>query len=152
MELNDRIIGLLTVLAGVLIFTGTLGLREVPGQALGSAFFPRIIAGVFVLTGAALIATAAPAPYLRLPKWMRGGGGVAAAGVVAAVICWIAAVEALGFLLATWILISSLAVLLGGRIWIALIVAAGATALFHMIFVELLRVPLPRGVIEALLS
>ncbi|MEX2520393.1 MAG: tripartite tricarboxylate transporter TctB family protein [Paracoccaceae bacterium] len=151
MKLNDRIIGILAILGGVLIYVGTLDLREVPGQAIGSAFFPQIVAGIFVLTGAALTVTAVSSPLMRLPSWMWGKGAVSAAGVVAAVLLWLAAVEGLGFLLTTWLMISGLAILLGGRIWTAGAAAAAATVIFHLIFVELLRVPLPRGVLEALL-
>lgn len=151
MKLNDRILGILAIVGGVLIYLGTLDLREVPGQALGSAFFPQIVAGIFVMTGAALTATAGPGPLLRLAPWMWGKGVFSAAGVVAAVLFWLFAVNALGFLLTTWLMISALAMLLGGRILTAAAAAAVATVVFYLIFVELLRVPLPRGVVEALL-
>lgn len=152
MKLNDRFLGVLAILGGVLIYVGTLDLREVPGQAIGSAFFPQIVAGIFVATGAALTATAGPAPLMRLAPWMWGKGFFSAAGVVLAVLFWLFAVDTLGFLLTTWLMIAALAMVLGGRILTAVAASAVAMLIFQLIFVELLRVPLPRGVLEALLS
>ena len=149
MQLSNRAIGLLAVLGGVLVIWGTLELQPVPGQAFGSAFFPRILGGALICTGIVQTTMRDGAPFASLPGWLRGRGGISAAAVVAAVLAWLFLAERLGFLLTTGGLMIALALVLGARPLAAILTGAGMAAVFHLIFSSLLRVPLPRGLIEA---
>lgn len=151
MKLSDRLIAAIAVAGGCAIIAGTFGFREVPGQQFGSAFFPRVTGAATILVGFAQIAVAQGGPTLVPPVWMRTRGAWSALGVVAAVVAWLLAAPLLGFLLTTALMIGLLSLLLGGRPLTAFAVGAGGAVGFHLIFVTLLRVPLPRGLIEAAL-
>lgn len=151
MKFSDRWIGILAILGGLAIISGTFGFREVPGQQFGSGFFPRIVGGAAILTGLIQILIATPAPALRIAPELRSRDALLKLGVLGAVIFWLLAVNSLGFLLTTTIIAFALAVALGARPLPALAVSAGLSLLLHAIFGVLLRVPLPRGVIEGLL-
>ena len=152
MRLSDRALGLVAVLGGCAILYGTLGFREVPGQQIGSAFFPRIVGGAAIVAGAVQIAAGASGPPVALPGWIRGRGALRALSVVGAVVAWLVAAPPLGFLTATALVVGTLALVLGARPLPALIAGCGTAAGLHLVFATLLRVPLPRGPLEALLS
>lgn len=148
MKLNDRLIGILAILGGIAIISGTFGFREIPGQQFGSAFFPRIIGVVAMLAGLVQIFTANGGPAVTIPAELRGRGVFVAAAVLIGIVLWILLAPLLGFLLITPLLIFTLAMIMGGRALPALAVSIGVTVLFYLIFSSLLRVPLPRGMIE----
>lgn len=151
MRLGDRVIGLLAILGGCAILYGTLGFREVPGQQIGSAFFPRLVGGAAILAGVVQIALAAGGPLLALPGWSGPRGVVSALSVVAAAALWLVLAGSLGFLATTALVVAALALVLGARPLPALALGSGAAAALHLIFAVALRVPLPRGPIEAML-
>lgn len=152
MKLGDRWIGILAILGGLAIISGTFGFREVPGQQFGSGFFPRIVGGAAILTGLVQILIATPAPALRIAPELRSRDALLKLAVLAAVIFWLLTVNMLGFLLTTALVALALSLVLGARPLPALAVAAGLSVLLHVIFAVLLRVPLPRGVIEGWLT
>jgi putative tricarboxylic transport membrane protein len=150
--LNDRALGLLAIAGGVSIIAGTLGFREVPGQPIGSAFFPRIVGAAAIVAGIAQIAAGTGGPPATPPDWMRGRGALRALAVVGAVVGWLLLAGPLGFLPTTALVVAGLALALGARALPAAAVGVAAAAALHVIFASLLRVPLPRGPVEALLS
>lgn len=151
MQLNDRLIGLLTIIGGIAVIAGTLGFRELPGQQFGSAFFPRIIGGALILTGLALLFRTCPAPWLKLPQLLTGRGKWTVPAALLAVVAWVVVVPALGFIATTAVMIALLILVAGGRLLPAAATGAGVAFLLHGIFGLLLRVPLPPGLIERLL-
>ncbi|MFV0360970.1 tripartite tricarboxylate transporter TctB family protein [Tropicimonas sp.] len=152
MKLNDRLIGLIAILGGIAIIAGTLGFREAPGQQFGSAFFPRIVGGAAILVGIVQMAVAAPGPPIRIAPELRSADAFCKLAVLVLVVFWLLAVQSLGFLLTTSLVVLLLALVLGARPLPALLTAAGIPVLLHAIFALLLRVPLPRGVLEAWLT
>ena len=151
MRLGDRAIGALAILAGCAILYGTLGFREVPGQPIGSAFFPRIVGLAAIAAGAVQIAAAAGGPLLSLPGWTGLRGALSALAVVMAAVLWLALAGSLGFPATTAAVVAGLALVLGARPAPALATGAGVAAALHLVFAVALRVPLPRGPVEALL-
>lgn len=148
MRLDNRIIGAAATFGGIAIIYGASGFRSVPGQQFGSAFFPTILGGALIATGALIAMSAsqivdaalAPLPDQRPSR---------ALAVIAATLLWIICVESLGFILTTGAIIGGLAMALGAR-WISAGIATLlAPLLMHLIFGVLLRVPLPRGIVEA---
>lgn len=133
---------------------GTLHFREIPGMQFGSAFFPRILGAALILTGLALIGTAAKGTLIRLSDMVKGRAGLQVLAVLVGVVAWVLVSPLLGFMAATALLISSLALLGGGRPLPSIGTGTGiGIAIFLFIFFgKLLRVPLPFGVFEGLLS
>ena len=76
---------------------------------------------------------------MALPGWSGPRGVLSALSVVAAVILWLAFAGSLGFLATTALVVPALAL------------GAGVAGTLHLIFSVALRVPLPRGPVEALL-
>ncbi|MEM8569670.1 MAG: tripartite tricarboxylate transporter TctB family protein [Pseudomonadota bacterium] len=148
MGFSNHIIGFAAVLGAAAIVAGTFGFREIPGQQFGSAFFPRITAGALALTGLALIVTSPGGPHVSLPTWVRTVERLRAAAIPIAGLLWVLAAPMFGFLLTTFVMIFALSMIAGGRLLTSLGVAAGVSAVLHVIFSSVLRIPLPFGVIE----
>ena len=91
-------------------------------------------------------------PLATPPDWMLGRGALRALAVVGAVVGWLLLAEPLGFLPTTALVVAGLALVLGARALPAAVVGVGTAAALHLIFATPLRVPLPRGPLEALLS
>ena len=151
-QFNDRLIGALAVAGGAAVIAGTLGFRELPGQQFGSAFFPRIVGSALILTGFALIISAARVPWLLVSDLLRGRAALQVACTLVAVIGWVLVSPVLGFIPATALIVFGLILVAGGRLLPAACTAVGTALLLYAVFGLLLRVPLPYGVIERLLT
>ncbi|MFC4169808.1 tripartite tricarboxylate transporter TctB family protein [Teichococcus aestuarii] len=152
MRLNDRALGVLTLGLGGLLLAASLRLPGVPGQELGAGFFPALLGGGVMAAGTGLLLAAGRQPgepWLRAPAWMRDRWAATnVALLVASIVLFALLAETVGFIpLAIAIL---LAVQL--RLGIAPVRAAVTAVLgaigFHLLFVMVLRVPLPPGLLE----
>ncbi|HBM59740.1 MAG TPA: hypothetical protein DD444_11160 [Citreicella sp.] len=153
MKFNDRVIGILAILGGIAIISGTFGFREAPGQQFGSGFFPRIVGAAAMLAGLVQVLAARDrGPWIRIAPELRSRDAFLKLGVLAAVVFWLLTVQMLGFLLTTTLVALVLSVAMGARPLPATGVAAGLAALLWLVFGMVLRVPLPRGLIEGLMS
>ena len=152
MKLNDAIFGVLLLVLGGLVLFAVQGFPKIPGQPVGPALFPGLIATGLCVTGAALVVKGwrarAAEPWLTWEDWVRSPRHLVALLVLlGSVVFYIAAANALGFLpIAFIILLANLLVLrvAPGR---AVLVAVIATLVIHFAFYKLLRVPLPWGVL-----
>lgn len=152
MRLNDHLIGAAAILGGASILYAASGFREVPGQVYGSAFFPSIVALIAIVAGGLQIAVAPRGePWITPAPWLSTRAGLKALATVAAVVLWLLLADQLGFLATTFLIVTGLALVLGAPPLGSILVAAGISAVLHLVFSELLRVPLPRGFIEAIL-
>lgn len=152
MQLNDRLIGVLTLVGGAAVIGGTFGFRELPGQQFGSAFFPRIIGGALILTGVLLMLAPVRDRWVVIPDMLRGRALMQVVLVFAAVIVWVVVSPVLGFLATTSGLIFALIMLSGGRFVPAALTGIGMAGVLYAVFALLLRVPLPFGAIERMLT
>ncbi len=152
MKLNDAIFGLALLALGVAVLFGIQGYPKIPGQPVGPALFPGIIATGLCIGGALLVLrgvrTRAGEPWLAWEDWVRSPRHIAALGVLlGSVVFYIVASQWLGFLLtSTAILIALFWVLNVPRSQV-LPIAVLATLAIHFAFYKLLRVPLPWGVL-----
>ena len=152
MQLNDRLIGALAICGGVAVIAGTFGFRELPGQQFGSGFFPRIVGAALILTGLAMVAIRAKAPWIEVPDLLRGRAKWQVAAALLAVVIWVVASPYLGFIAATAVMIWILILVAGGRMIPAALIAMFMAGLLYLVFGVFLRVPLPFGAIERLLT
>ena len=158
MKLNDFALALLMGFLGAVIIIEANGFPEMAGMAYGPEFFPTILGIGFLICGAFLAITAVRSaaagnqpPFLQPPAWFADKWAVLrVVTVLAVVVFFVVAADSLGFLLTTGIgALVSLTVLSASKIQIASISLAFPLAA-HFVFSSILRVPLPRGVIEKL--
>lgn len=156
MKVNDAISGAIFILAAALIFYLTRGFSVLPGQQYGAAFFPRTIAVVMAVLGAALVFKGVRergiVPWAVPFDWMSSPVLIANfALVVAALVFYILVSDGLGFAITAFVTLYALLLWLRGRkFWLS----SAAISLVSMIvmqqfFGQLLRVPLPWGVLQA---
>ena len=152
MQLNDRLIGALAVCGGIAVIAGTFGFRELPGQQFGSAFFPRIVGAALIMTGLVMVVIRTQEPWIRVPDLLRGRAKWQVAAALLAVVVWVVVSPLLGFIAATTFMIWALILVAGGRVIPAALTALVMAGLLYFVFGVLLRVPLPFGAIERLLT
>jgi putative tricarboxylic transport membrane protein len=169
MRLSDRVTGLFMVALGALAAYGGSRLPPVPGQQIGPDVFPLVV-GIGLAICGGMIAFGVGRHYEEeaeadLAKitanitghmstetgeadapsaWWRG---LKALVPPALLLFYVLAVDRLGFLptAAVMVLITSLA--LGARLRLAIPMAIGAPLFVNLVFLKLLRVPLPSGLL-----
>ena len=152
MKLNDAIFGLVLLALGIAVLFGIQGFPRIPGQPVGPALFPGMIASGLCIAGVLLVVRGwrhrAGHPWIAGEEWVRSPRHIVALLVLlGSVVFYIAASDRLGFLpTAALILLAMFRVLRvpPGR---ALLLAVVATLVIHFAFYKLLRVPLPWGVL-----
>lgn len=152
MKFNDAIFGAILLALGIVVLAVVQGYPGIPGQQVGPALFPGLLAIGLCICGAMLLAKGwrerHAAAWVRLGDWAASPRHVlAAALVIGAVLFYMFASERLGFLPTA--AISLLALMLVMRVppGRALLIALIATLVIHTAFYKLLRVPLPWGVL-----
>jgi putative tricarboxylic transport membrane protein len=152
MKLNDAISGLALLALGVAVLFGVQGYPKIPGQPVGPALFPGIIAVGLCIGGVLLIVRGwrlrAGHAWVAWDDWVRSPRHVLAFGVlIGSIVFYIAAVEWLGFL-------PTAALILAALFWVLdvprsriLPLAVISTLVIHFAFYKLLRVPLPWGLL-----
>lgn len=153
MRFNDAVFGVILALAGTAIFLEARSFPPVPGQTYGSALFPMIIGVVLAACGVVLVIQGIGRrhlnPLVTRPEWLKKPRGIASfLFVIASLLFYIIAAGALGFGLTSVLILLSLQLWLGVKPLPAAAVAVLATLVLSLGFGKLLRVPLPRGIIE----
>jgi len=120
-KLNDAVFGLLLTLVGAAVLVAIRGYPKIPGQPVGPALFPGLIAAGLCIAGLLLIARGlrhrGEQPWLAWDDWVRSPR------------------HALALLV------------LRVRPVLALVIALVAALLVHTAFYKLLKVPLPWGLL-----
>ena len=135
MRLNDALLGAVLIGFAGWVWWLTGFFPRFPGQDYGPNLFPRILAAGIGLCGA-VRDPARLLSFLLLPG---------------AVLFYIFFSDWLGFIPTAFVLLLTLFLWFRARPVVALPVAAGMTLLMHWLFAGLMRVPLPRGLMDSLL-
>jgi putative tricarboxylic transport membrane protein len=153
MKINDAVFGAVLMIVGAAILGVVQGYPKIPGQNVGPALFPGLIAagligcGVLLLIGG--IRERRTVPWFEPMPWMRSPRHlIACASVVGAVVLYVLLANAIGFLIVSPLLLFGMFVAFGVRVRPAGIVAVLATLVIWYAFYKLLRVPLPWGILE----
>ena len=157
MKLNDAIWGALIALLGSAILWHVQGFPPMPGQRVGPAMFPGVLAVALMICGAVLIVAglrarrAAGAPWSVAPVWLRSPPHVLAFAVLlASNVFYLLAVDRLGFLPTAFVYLAALMWVLRVRLAAVLPISLIMALLIHYVFYKLLRVPLPWGVLQGI--
>ncbi|MEQ1806626.1 MAG: tripartite tricarboxylate transporter TctB family protein [Burkholderiaceae bacterium] len=148
MSRSDRSVGIGIAVLALAVLWSARAFPNVPGQKLGAAFLPMLIGLGLLLCAIALIlrkpATAAAVPPPNEATEEHFGSSALTIG---AVVVYIVASDAVGFLLLAPLCL--LATFLAQRVRFvpAVLWSLGGTVLVHVAFYKLLRVPLPWGVL-----
>ena len=152
MKLNDAVFGAVFVLLAVVVVVHVQRFPAIPGQQVGPALFPGLVATGIGICGLLLIASGlrhrSSQPWFVAEPWTRSQRHVIAfLAVIVATVAYIWLAEVVGFLIVGALLLFALFLLFGVRPRLAAIVAVVATLVIWYAFYKLLRVPLPWGVL-----
>lgn len=151
MKLNDAIFGLLLLVLGSVVLFAIRGYPKIPGQPVGPALFPGLIAVGLCVCGLLLLLRGLRqrrGPWLVFDDWIRSPRHVTALAVLlGSVVFYIVAANALGFLPTAVIILLALFLVLRVPPARSLLLAVVATLVVHFVFYKLLRVPLPWGLL-----
>ena len=152
MKLNDAIFGAIFVLLGAVLLVHVQKFPSIPGQQVGPALFPGLVAAGLGVCGLLLIVSGlrhrASQPWFVAEEWTRSTRHVVGfLAVIVATVTYIYLAEVLGFLIVGALILFALFILFGVRPGLAAIVAIIATLVIWYAFYKMLRVPLPWGVL-----
>jgi putative tricarboxylic transport membrane protein len=152
MRLNDAVFGLLLAALGGLVLFAVQGYPKIPGQPVGPALFPGLIACGLCVTGAMLTVRGwrrrDGQPWLEWDDWVRSPRHIVAFAIlVASVVLYIAGSQQIGFIPCAVVILTALFVVLRVPAGRSVVIAIAATLVVHFAFYKLLRVPLPWGLL-----
>lgn len=150
MRINDAVVGGLLLLLAIAVALHARSFPAIPGQEYGAAVFPTAIATALGLLAVALIVQGARQwqGAIAWSDWARTRHGpLNLALAVGGVLIYVLLAGWIGFLPVMAALLIALFLALGTRWWLAVPVAALVTLLIHLVFVDLLKVPLPWGIV-----
>ncbi|MDJ0389150.1 tripartite tricarboxylate transporter TctB family protein [Roseomonas sp. E05] len=157
MRVNDAVLGLVLLLLASAMIWLTTYFPAFPGQDYGPALFPRLLATGLIVCALLLMLRGLAArrqgePWAALASWWSRPGQVVSFLVMPlAVVAYLLFAETLGFIPLAFALLLALFLWFGERPLRALPVAAAATLLMYWFFGEMMRVPLPRGLLNDIL-
>ena len=94
MNINDAVFGALFLLLGVMVLVHVQGFPKIPGQPVGPALFPGLVAAGLAVFGVLLIVSGirrrAEQPWYETAEWMRSGRHfIAFAAIVGGVVAYV---------------------------------------------------------------
>jgi putative tricarboxylic transport membrane protein len=151
-KINDAVFGVVLLLLGIVVVVHVQAFPRIPGQQIGPALFPGLVATGLAVCGVLLILSGvrkrATEPWYETAEWMRSGRHfVSFVAVVGGVAAYVLLANAVGFLIVAPVLLWIWFTVLGVRRRTAVVVAIVATVVIWYAFYRLLRVPLPWGVL-----
>jgi putative tricarboxylic transport membrane protein len=152
-KLNDAVFGLLLIALGAGVLFAVQGYPKIPGQPVGPALFPGLLAAGLCVAGVLLVARGwrqrGEQRWLAWDGWVRSPRHVLALLVVlGSLMFYIAAAQVLGFLPVATTILLVLFLVLRVRPVLAVVVAVLAALVVHFAFYKLLKVPLPWGLLQ----
>jgi putative tricarboxylic transport membrane protein len=156
MRINDVVLGLLIVAIALAVIWFSLALPTFPGERYGAAVFPSIVAalmggcGLIVAWRGYRAGTVSTRDADALVVDRRALTNLGVTGV--AIVVYVFAFNPVGFIVATTGLLLVLFVLLRVRVVPAAFAALAVTLVVAFLFIDVLRVPLPWGVLGPLLG
>ncbi len=157
MRFNDLVSGAILIAVAIVVIILTLRFPDFPGQNYGPAVFPRLLAGLLILCGVLMAirgfaAWRAGEPLAEVPSWARDPANIVSALLVlAATLAYIFVLDAVGFVPLTLVVLLVLFLWFKVRMPVAVVTALVAAFGINWFFASLMRVPLPRGLMDWIL-
>jgi len=153
LKLNDVLVGALLLVLALAILLHIRTFPNIPGQNIGPAAFPGLLATLLAGCAVALLARGWRArhagPWIVRAPWTRSPPQVIHVALTIAGLAFCAGFfEQLGFIVCGVLLLGVLFASLGVRLAAVLPLALGIALVIHTLFYKLLRVPLPWGLLE----
>jgi putative tricarboxylic transport membrane protein len=153
MKFNDAVSGLLLLVLGAAVLVAIQGYPKIPGQPVGPALFPGLIAAGLCIAGVLLVVRGwrqrAQQPWFAWDDWVRSPRHLLALAVLlGSIVFYVLAADKLGFLPTATLILLALFLVLRVPPARAVLIAVIAVLVVHFAFYKLLRVPLPWGVLE----
>ena len=154
MRANDAVCGLVLLILAATMAVLTIPFPSYPGQRFGPDLLPLILSAGLSICGVMLIIRGraqlrAGGRWFILASWLRQPVKVMRyLLVIAALLFYIFASEPLGFLVVSFVILATLSIAFGARPLPALISAVIATLAINYFFGSIMRVPLPRGLLD----
>jgi putative tricarboxylic transport membrane protein len=153
MRVSDAVAGGLLLLLSLAVFALIRDFPPMPGQKVGPALYPGVIAAALFVASGLLIVQGwrkrHSEPWVALEAWARQPGqwlkGIAVVVLSTAYVLWS---DVVGFIPTGVLLLTALFTMLRVRLAAAVIVAIVATLVIHGAFYKILKVPLPWGLLE----
>ena len=150
MKLNDAIFGFIFLSIALLILWSVRTLPTVPGQDVGPAAFPALLAVLLIVCAVLLIARGIRERFTQ--EWFERGRWtgsprhvLAFVLIVAGLIFYVFLADALGFFPCAIVILIALFLCLQVQATKAVPLAVVSTLVVHTIFYKFLKVPLPWG-------
>lgn len=153
MKLSDTVWGALLLALALAVLWNIQSFPRIPGQNIGPAAFPGLLAIILAACALALIVRGLRhgARHVSLGQWLRSAGHVGNFVLTAAVLVfYIVAADTLGFIVCAVLILLALFLKLGVKVHVAIPIAVMTAFIIHLIFYKMLRVPLPWGVLPVL--
>ena len=153
MRLNDALIGGFLLVFGCVIILMAQGLPGMPGQDFGPSLFPTIIGAGFMACGAVIgfrgLGQFARGNLVSFADW-RGDPMKIVAGLwlVLGMVVYIAAFDAVGFILLSIVYTGGMMLILRVKPLWAVVCSVAVTVLVFELFTRMLYVPLPLGILD----
>lgn len=152
MKISDTVLGLVIVALSITILVVASGFPSLNNQSVGAGTFPSIIAWVMLAAGLILalgdLKRFRWSGMVEIAPWLKTRGALLrVAAVPGFAIAYILLSKPIGFPLLVPVLLTGLLTLTTGRPVRAIPVALGATAAIWFLFAQVLRVPLPLGLL-----
>ena len=158
MKFSDLLIGMLLIAIGAGVLAYGLTLPPMVGQRYGAGLFPIVLGLCFAGFGAYLAWAgwhqhrAQATPMVSLADWARDrrlAGNMLL--ILAMIVVYVLLSQRIGFVLLSLAILMILFWRLGLPPLRSAAIAVGATLFIQIAFADLLRVPLPRGVLDRIL-
>lgn len=157
MRVNDAVSGALFILLAIGLIGIATTFPALPGQPYGAALFPTLIGAGFAICGVLLVirglaAAGREKPFFELDPLLRVSRNAISLGmVVGAVVLYILLADWIGFVPVAFLLLLGMFLWLGARPLPALVTAVLFTGITFWFFANVLRVPLPRGLLTGII-
>ncbi len=156
MKLNDAIFGLLLLALGGAVLGIVQSFPKIPGQQVGPALFPGLIAVGLCVGGLILLVRGwrshstegGGVPWITVEDWVRSPRHLLGFSVlVGSVVFYMLASQTLGFLMCSTLILTALFVVSRVPVGKSILIAVIASLVIHFAFYKMLRVPLPWGLL-----
>jgi putative tricarboxylic transport membrane protein len=154
MRLNDALLGAILLGFAGWVWWMTTFFPSFPGQDYGPNLFPRILAIGIAVCALLLVLRGLRhrGRLITFDDWVTEPARlISVLSMPAATLFYILASDALGFIPTAFLLLAALFLWFRTRIVVAVPVAAGMTLVLHWFFAGMMRVPLPRGLMDPFL-